>query len=81
MYADYKYYTEEYLLGRDPVITEEKDFAFFEREAEKEINNRTFGRITKDPSLVTEEVKNGVCAVDGEEYGCRLQHSGGDILA
>lgn len=87
MYADYKYYTEEYLLGRDLVITEEKDFAFFERDAEKEINNRTFGRITKDPSLVTEDVKNGVCAVAEFLYKCdsldknSLENGGGQLVS
>ena len=62
MYADYQYYVTDYLLGRDPEITE-TDFPFFERLAEKEVNNRTYGRIVADQTVLTDDVKNCICAV------------------
>lgn len=87
MYADYQYYKNDYLLGRNPVIHDEKDFDFFERMAEKEINNQTFGRITDDSTLLSDDVKNCICAVteflykcdalDGENY----QTGGGQLVS
>lgn len=87
MYADYRYYTEEYLLGREPVITSEKDFDFFERSAEKEVNNRTFGRIAKDQAFLSEDVKNCVCAIAEFLYRCsnlderNYQNGGGQLVS
>ena len=43
-YADYEYYAREYLMGKEPVISED-DFLYFEKQAEKEIDLRTFNRI------------------------------------
>lgn len=62
MYVDYQYYVTDYLLGRKPEIAE-TDFPFFERLAEKEVDNRTYGRIATDQTLLTEGVKNCICAV------------------
>ena len=87
MYADYQYYTNDYLLGRDPAISSENDFKFFERSAEKEINNRTYGRIVSDPLLLTEDVKNCVCAVAEFLYKCsdlddkNYQNGGGRLVS
>lgn len=87
MYADYQYYTNDYLLGRDPAISSENDFKFFERSAEKEINNRTYGRIVSDPLLITEDVKNCVCAVAEFLYKCsdlddkNYQNGGGQLVS
>ena len=62
MYVDYQYYVTDYLLGRKPEIAK-TDFPFFERLAEKEVDNRTYGRIVTDQTLLTEGVKNCICAV------------------
>lgn len=87
MYADYRYYTDEYLLGRTPVISNEKDFEFFERLAEKEIDNRTFRRIAKDPEFLTGDVKDCTCAVTEFLYKCNTlddknyQTGGGQLVS
>lgn len=86
MYADFQYYTDEYLLGRAPVING-KDFDFFSRLAEKEINNRTFGRIKTNPCLLTDDVKSCVCAVAEFLYKCdsldesNFQNGGGQLVS
>ncbi|WP_418539810.1 hypothetical protein [Massilistercora timonensis] len=87
MYADYKYYTDTYLAGRDPVIVKETDFNFFERSAEKEVNNRTYGRIQKRPDLITDDVKNCVCALTEFLFKCdtldesSFQNGGGRLVS
>lgn len=60
MYAEYGYYQEEYLSGREPVIPE-TEYAYWEKQARQEIDKRTMGRITKDPSLVSDNVKECAC--------------------
>lgn len=62
MFATYKFYTSEYLMGRSPSIPE-ADFPFWESEAELEINARTFGRLQKDKRLLNDQVKKCACAV------------------
>lgn len=87
MYADFRYYTDEYLLGRIPAISDEKDFNFFERSAEKEINNRTYGRIAKNPDLLSDDVKRCACAVTEFLYKCgslddeNYQTGGGQLVS
>lgn len=87
MYADYQYYKNDYLLGRNPVIHDENDFDFFERMAEKEINNQTFGRITKDPAFLSADVRNCTCAVTEFLYKCdtlddkNYQTGGGQLVS
>lgn len=87
MYADYEYYTGIYLAGRDPTIKNEKDFVFFERSAENEINNHTFGRILKRPDLITDDVQNCVCAVTEFLFKCNtldddsFQNGGGQLVS
>ena len=44
MYADYEFYTSEYLLGKAPTVPEES-FPYWEREARMQIDSYTFGRI------------------------------------
>lgn len=60
MYADYCYYLDRYLANREPSI-DEKDFYYWERQAERELNHVTFDRIRKDPSLVNEDVMDCIC--------------------
>lgn len=61
-YTDYSYYVEYYLLGRSPVVSEE-DFPFFEKQAEKELDKYTFGRLRDDESLISDDVKDCACAI------------------
>lgn len=44
MYADYTWYENEYLLGREPVILDE-DFPFWEKKARRAIDQATCNRI------------------------------------
>lgn len=87
MYVDYQYYVDKYLLGRDPVIADQNDFAFFERQAGKEVDNRTFCRIAKNPDLLTEDVKTCICAVTEFLYRCsdlddrNYQNGGGQLVS
>lgn len=72
MYADYDYYVESYLLGRQPTIPE-KTFRYYEKHAEKEIDRVTFKRV-KGMKETPEEVKDCVCDVaellyKAEQYG------------
>lgn len=61
-YADYEYYAAEYLLGREPVIPE-KDFPYWAKQAGREVDAMTFGRLKKCPDLATEEVSDLTCAI------------------
>ena len=61
-YTDYSYYGEYYLLGRSPAVSEE-DFPFWEKQAEKELDKYTFGRLRADESLVSNDVKDCACAI------------------
>ena len=62
MYADHDYYISEYLMGKKPAVPEE-EFAFFEKQARKVIDVHTFGRMTANPGLICEEVKDCTCAI------------------
>ena len=70
-YADYEYYVREYLMGKEPVISED-DFLYFEKQAEKEIDLRTFNRIRANQALVTVDVKECACAV--AEFLCEAEN-------
>lgn len=61
MYADYGYYIGEYLCGKNPAIPD-SEFGFWEKQARKEIDARTFGRV-KNLAEIPEEVKDCVCAI------------------
>lgn len=60
-YADYAFYSGEY-LGR--VITSEKDFAYYALRASEVIDSKTFGRINE----ITPAVKMACCAAADELY-------------
>lgn len=62
MFATYKFYTSEYLMGRSPSVPE-AEYAFWESEAESEVNRRTFGRLQRDKKLITDPVKKCTCAI------------------
>lgn len=70
-YADYEYYVESYLLGRQPDIPE-STFRYYEKQAEKEIDRVTFDRAKRMET--PKEVKDCVCDVaelifKAEKYG------------
>ena len=72
-YADYAFYTSEY-LGR--VITSEKDFAYYALRASEIIDSKTFGRIGE----ITPAVKKACCAAADELYSdasARAKAAGG----
>lgn len=62
MYADYAYYVSGYLLGKSPAVPEDV-YPFWEKQARAEIDAYTFGRISRDETLVSERVKDCTCAV------------------
>ncbi|MGO5166424.1 MULTISPECIES: hypothetical protein [unclassified Candidatus Paralachnospira] len=59
-YADYEYYADNYLLGRVPAVPD-IDFPYWERRAERLLDQHTFGRLLVDPGLITGEVKDCIC--------------------
>lgn len=59
-YADYEYYADNYLLGRSPAVPD-IDFPYWERQAERLLDQHTFGRLSVDPGLITGEVKDCIC--------------------
>ena len=65
IYADEKFYTENYLLGRKPVIS--AGFPFYARQASQVIDQHTFGRL-KDAQDVPELVKMCCCELAEEEF-------------
>ena len=72
-YADYAFYTSEY-LGR--AITSEKDFAYYALRASEIIDSKTFGRIDE----ITPAVKMACCAAADELYSdasARAKAAGG----
>lgn len=70
MYATFEYYREEYLLGNEQVIPEQ-NFAFCEKQARIEIDARTYGRIAKNESLITDAIRDCTCAVAEVIYMAR----------
>lgn len=60
MYVNYGYYESKYLLGREPTVPED-DFMFWEKQTERVLNQYTFGRLTADTGLLTDEVKDCAC--------------------
>ena len=60
MYADYGYYISGYLLGRDPVVPD-LTYAYWEKQAERVLNQHTFCRLAADCNLITDEVKDCTC--------------------
>lgn len=62
VYVDYEYYISRYLLGKEPAVPE-SDFAFWEKQASKEIDRYAYGRLKADSSLVSDDVKDCCCAI------------------
>lgn len=53
MYASYNYYESGYLMGRDPKLSED-DFPFWEKQAERVLNQYTFSRLASNLGLITD---------------------------
>lgn len=70
VYADYDFYNNEYLQGRDPAVAQ-KEFAFYARSASKLIDIYTFGNI--DSADVPDEVR--LCCCELAEQICNADHS------
>lgn len=62
MYADYEYYVANYRMNT-PEIVSGLVFAYWEKQAEKELDKRTLGRLRRSPELVTDEVRDCVCEI------------------
>ena len=60
MYADYGYYTDGYLLGCSPAVPEAV-FPYWEKQAERVLNQYTFSRLVSNFGLITDEVKDCTC--------------------
>lgn len=60
MYVNYGYYESKYLCDREPVVPED-DFRFWEKQAERVLNQYTFGRLASNTELLTDEVKDCAC--------------------
>ena len=60
MYADYGYYISSYLLGRDPIVPD-LIFPYWEKQAERVLNQHTHSRLVADCGLITDEVRDCTC--------------------
>ena len=65
VYADYNYYTTEYLAGKSAAVTA-ADFPYYARQASAVIDRYTFGNIK--PDSVPDEVK--MCCCELAEQSC-----------
>ena len=65
VYADYKFYTDEYLAGRSAAVTA-ADFAYYAQSASKVIDTYTFGNISSND--VPEEVRMCCCELAEQAY-------------
>lgn len=59
LYVSYMYY-ENY---SDPPVIKEDFWEYWESQAEREVDKKTFGRLRKDPALITEPVKQCICEI------------------
>lgn len=60
-YADYVYYTETYLAGSAPLISDE-DFSRWEKQAELEVDALTRGRLSS-LEVIPDKAKDCTCAL------------------
>ena len=65
VYADYNYYTAEYLAGKSAAVAA-ADFPFYARKASAEINRYTHGNIRAED--IPEEVKMCCCELAEQMY-------------
>lgn len=60
MYASFNYYENNYLLGQETKIDEDA-FPYWEKQAERVLNQYTFSRLASKFGLITDEVKDCAC--------------------
>lgn len=60
MYAGYDYYLNDYLMNAPPAVPE-GTFPFWEKQAAKEIDKRTCGRLCGHEELISNHVKECAC--------------------
>ena len=85
MYADRNYYESEYLLGRTPVIPE-GIYPYWEKQAERVLNQYTLCRLVADFSLITDDVKDCTCELaellyQADTVSQRAAEQGGGLLS
>lgn len=85
MYADHKYYETRYLLGRSPVIPEAM-YPYWEKQAERVLNQYTLSRLVADFNLITDEVKDCTCELaellyQADTVSQKAMEQGGGILS
>ncbi|MBQ7957217.1 MAG: hypothetical protein IJ279_04185 [Clostridia bacterium] len=75
MYADYKYYIQDFKGG---VIPSAKDFLTAEANAGRYIEHVTHRRVVGN---VTDDVRNAVCAIAEIEYQTKVRNSKNGIVS
>ena len=85
MYADRKYYETGYLLGRSPVIPEDI-YPYWEKQAERVLNQYTLSRLVADFNLITDEVKDCTCELaellyQADTVSQKAAEQGGGLLS
>lgn len=85
MYADRKYYETGYLLGRSPVIPEDV-YPYWEKQAERVLNQYTLSRLVADFNLITDEVKDCTCELaellyQADTVSQKAAEQGGGLLS
>lgn len=78
-YAEQKYYVSGYLLGRSPAVPEAV-FPYWEKQAERIIDQYTFDRVKRDNDLVSDTVRDCACELAGTAV-CGGQRVAADIAA
>ena len=85
MYADRNHYESEYLLGKPPVIPEDV-YPYWEKQAERVLNQYTLSRLVADFNLITDEVKDCVCELaellyQADTVSQKAAEQGGGLLS
>lgn len=85
MYADRKYYETGYLLGRSSVIPEDV-YPYWEKQAERVLNQYTLSRLAADFNLITDEVKDCTCELaellyQADTVSQKAMEQGGGLLS
>lgn len=67
-YVDYAYYISGYLQGKAPAVPED-EFLFWEKQAERVLNQYTFSRLAADCGLIDDDVRDCACELAEFLYG------------
>ena len=74
VYADYTYYTTEYLAGKSAAVTA-ADFPYYAKQASAVIDQYTYGNVNAES--IPEEVKNCCCELVEQSYKADTSESAG----